>query len=126
MNIYGVDWSKGEENLTEDDYNLIISEASKVISENTAEKRDIAIAYSFRGNAYQHMGKLQEAISDYTLAIELLPDNRSAYYNRGGAYFDLKNYSEALYNFSKALEIDPTDRSALNWVNQLTEYLKTI
>ena len=39
-----------------------------------------------RGAAHHHMGALDKAIADYSLAVGLAPDNAQALYNRGTAY----------------------------------------
>ena len=52
------------------------------------------------------------AISDYTKAIEIDPNDAEAYYNRGNAKSDLKDYYGAISDFTKAIEIDPKDKSA--------------
>jgi len=111
---------KKEEDLSDDDYNIIFTETSKIISEKKEKKSVVSLAFGFRAQVYQYWGKYQQAISDYSSAIEL--DNRieSAFYNRGGVFYTLKMYKEALLDFKKAYEIKPDDKDALAWI----EYLK--
>ena len=60
-------------------------------------------------------GLLDEAIADYTKAIELDPAYADAYYNRGLAYFgstfesgiDVHELVQAKQDFDKAIELDP-------------------
>lgn len=49
----------------------------------------------------------QEAINDYTKAIEINPDYADAYFYRGCAKHKLKNYRGALADFSRAIQINP-------------------
>ena len=53
-----------------------------------------------------------EAIANYTKAIELKPDYGEAYTNRGAAYLLKKLYDKAITDSSKAIELNPTNDSA--------------
>ena len=55
--------------------------------------------YVNRGNQYAQLGKIQEALADYTQAIELDPETAAAYYGRAFAH-------------KAAGEVDPDHRSA--------------
>ena len=48
-----------------------------------------------------------EAIQDYSNAIELDPKNSSYLNNRGDVLYNLKRYEEAIQDYSKAIELDP-------------------
>ena len=50
---------------------------------------------------------LEQAIADYSKAIELNPDDVLAYNNRGIAYTDLGDYERAITDYYKAVELDP-------------------
>jgi len=54
------------------------------------------------------------AISDYTKAIELYPNDPNAYYNRGISKDELKDYYGAVSDYKKAIEIDPQIVEAYN------------
>ena len=58
------------------------------------------------------MKKYNEAIADYSKAIEIKPNKDQAYYNRGIAYYILEKYNEAIADYSKAIEIDPKYQAA--------------
>jgi len=47
---------------------------------------DNATAYADRGITHGIVGQLDDAIADFTKALELQPDLGEAYYNRGLAY----------------------------------------
>jgi Flp pilus assembly protein TadD len=49
----------------------------------------LAIMHSNQGALFVSQDKYEEAVAEYTKAIEILPDNASAYTNRGIIY--LKN-----------------------------------
>ena len=52
------------------------------------------------------------AISDYTKAIKINPQNDKAYYNRGWNKGKSKDYYGAISDYTKVIKIDPKDKSA--------------
>jgi tetratricopeptide (TPR) repeat protein len=50
---------------------------------------------------------LEEAVADYTKAIEFDPRHTRAYNNRGNAYISLGELESALRDYNTALELDP-------------------
>ncbi len=65
-----------------------------------------AEAYFNRENAHRKIGQLDQAISDYTKAIEFKPNYAEAYYNRGNAYAKKDLWDQAITEYSKAIEIN--------------------
>jgi tetratricopeptide (TPR) repeat protein len=65
--------------------------------------------YYDSGNTSYTSGRLDEAIANYSHALELDPKMVLAYYNRGHTYVDLGRYDEAMADYNRALEIDPSD-----------------
>jgi tetratricopeptide (TPR) repeat protein len=70
---------------------------------------DLAIAYYDRAMAYDSEGRSEMAISDYTKAIELNPDDSNYYDNRGADYFDSGRVNDAIADFRTALKVNPND-----------------
>jgi tetratricopeptide (TPR) repeat protein len=66
-----------------------------------------ARAYNGRGITYLKKGQYNQAISDFTKALEIIPRFAAAYNNRGLAYSDKGQYDQAISDFTKALEIKP-------------------
>jgi len=66
-----------------------------------------AEAYFNRGLAYDDKGQYDQAISDYSKAIEINPGLAEAYINRGNAYSKKGQYDKAISDYSKAIEINP-------------------
>lgn len=62
---------------------------------------------AYIGNRSLIAGKYDEAIANYTKAIELDPNFAGAYCNRAIAYHQLKKYDLAIADFSKAIELKP-------------------
>ena len=48
-----------------------------------------------RGYSYARLNRFQEAIEDYTLAIQLDPNNGHSYHNRGILYEKLNQHEKA-------------------------------
>jgi len=65
------------------------------------------LAYVSRGAAYLKLGKLEEAIADFSAAIELNPKYARAYYLRGLAYDKRNHTARAYLDFVRTIEIDP-------------------
>jgi len=66
-----------------------------------------AKAYFNRGLAYDDKGQYDQAISDYSKAIELNPRLADAYNNRGNAYKNKGQNGQAISDYSKAIELNP-------------------
>ena len=64
-------------------------------------------AYNDRGAAFAEAGHYDEAITDYTRALEIEPKHAEFYNNRGAAYREKGQYDQALADFNRALEINP-------------------
>ena len=58
------------------------------------------------GNDFYSRKDYNSAISAYTEAIELNPQNIDAYIYRGGAFGYLKNYQSAVADYSQAIQLD--------------------
>ena len=66
------------------------------------------------GTKCLRQGRLQDAITAFTCAIDLKPDFAEAYINRGIAYYMDERYLEAEEDFLAVLEIRPDDQKANN------------
>jgi tetratricopeptide (TPR) repeat protein len=65
-----------------------------------------SVYWNRRGNAYYNLKQYQEAVEDYSKAIELSPNNATYWSNRGDAYSKLNEYHKAIEDFSKAIQIN--------------------
>src|SRR5207244_4353632 len=66
-----------------------------------------ADAYRGRGDIRRDQGKLDEAIEDWTKAIELNPKDADAFNRRGQAKLSRKDRAGALADFSSVLQLVP-------------------
>lgn len=88
----------------------------------TQLKSKDAEVYNNRGFAYCEIGQYEQAILDFSMAIEINPGLAPAYNNRGTAYLYTAQYDEAISDLSKAVEIDPRLAQAYN--NRGWAYIK--
>jgi tetratricopeptide (TPR) repeat protein len=56
-----------------------------------------------------------KAITEYTYALEMKPENSEALLGRGDAYYFNEEYGKAIADYTRALEIDPDNTEALMW-----------
>jgi len=103
-----------KEALTMVDINLQVYEnyldwAEDYYGHVIASKNNLSLAYQGRADAYRINGKYEQAISDYTRAIELSPREARLYIGRGKAYQALGKPTSAAEDFRKAKEV--TDKS---------------
>ncbi len=73
-----------------------------------------AASYNNRGDAYQALGKEEEAFQDFSSAIQLNPDFAPAYINRGNIYQNRGKNEEAIQDFSRAIQLEPKYTLAYN------------
>ena len=88
------------------------------INKSIELKRDWEIPYFYRAVAFQALEKFDNAMLDYTKALQLNPRMTDAYYNR--AYINLTrkdienpDVEKAVQDLKKALELDPKFLDAL-------------
>ena len=91
------------------------------IQQRQLKSRDAAV-FNNRGFTYCEIGQYDQAISDFSKAIEINPRLAHAYNNRGAAYLYKAQYDQAISDLSKAIEIDPRFKHAYN--NRGWAYMK--
>jgi Flp pilus assembly protein TadD len=79
-----------------------------------ARRLEDATIYYKRGVAFQSLGELDEAIDDYSRALELDPSNALAYNNRGIVWHRKDELENAIADYDRAIELDPEDAVAYN------------
>jgi Flp pilus assembly protein TadD len=68
--------------------------------------------YLGQGMTYASMKDYDNAIKEFSRAIELAPSYSVAYANRGVAYMQQKKFNKALDDLKKASELSPKDKMA--------------
>ncbi len=79
-----------------------------------------ALEHLEQGNTYADQEQWDEAIVQYTKAIELDPELALAYNNRGWAYNETGQWDLAIADCNKAIELDP--ELAMAYYNRGTAY----
>ncbi|TYR31202.1 tetratricopeptide repeat protein [Sphingobacterium phlebotomi] len=85
---------------------LAISSILFCVSCNFADSLVANYHYSL-GSSKRKSGNLEEAILEYSKAIQSNKKHHKAYASRGSTYFDLKDYPSAINDYSKAIHLDP-------------------
>ena len=75
-----------------------------------------AAAHGNKGKELAAAGKLDEAIAEYTKALEISPKDELLYRNRGLVYRANNKFPEAIADFAKAIELAP--KSELGYVER--------
>ncbi|HVJ81688.1 MAG TPA: tetratricopeptide repeat protein [Planctomycetia bacterium] len=90
--------------------------AVRVFTGCILNRPDHAHAYFCRANAYFRLQQYEEAVADYSKAIELDPTHAQSRGNRGVAYARLDRLDLALADQTKTIELDP--KLAMAWINR--------
>ena len=88
-----------------------------------AVKPDYAEAYAHRGFAYARKNLYEQAIADYTKAIELKPDFAKAYNNRAWTYHLKGEDAKGLADAEKAVALAPKEVNFLGTRAEIYEKL---
>ena len=62
-----------------------------------------------RGDEFFAAGQYEEAIAEYTEAIEIAPEYAAAYNGRGFAYYKWGRYDRAIADYDKTISLNPDD-----------------
>jgi len=100
---------RGTSRLLRESYNAALGDF-----ELAFEKGSQFIAPLGRGHAYRGQDLLEQAIGEYSLAIEAEPDLYLSYMFRGNAYSAQKRYQQATEDYSKVIELKPDHSDAYN------------
>lgn len=86
-----------------DQYRKLLEEQNKAIEKNSKDAK----AFYERGRTNIDLGKHDEAIADFSIAIAINPAYCEAYSDIGWTYYLNGKSDKALENLGKAIEIDP-------------------
>jgi len=99
-------WVKADELMAAEKYEEAVKLYSIAIEIN-ADDPDIYSAYFYRGQGLLLLGKVDDALSDFTETIKRNPRYANAYKWRGIVYFKTNRYVEATNDFSRFIELEP-------------------
>jgi tetratricopeptide (TPR) repeat protein len=81
--------------------------------------RQLAMLYYNRGAMYAFNKKDQEAIADFSKAIEIDPDLALAYLSRARAYEKTESVGPAIDDYNKVVELKPNDMPSKNALERI-------
>jgi tetratricopeptide (TPR) repeat protein len=93
------------------DYDQAIEIFTSIIRRRGLSIKERAVSYLLRGEAKRDKGDLEEAIHDFTRAINQWPNYPQAIFFRGQALARLNRLNEALADLARAVELDPNRES---------------
>lgn len=96
---------RGVEKLSLGDVNGALYDLTNSINSSKIDSADKSIAYRFRGNLLSQQKKYDDAIVDYTKALDLNPNNTLCYANRADCYYSLGLYDLACIDLRKAADL---------------------
>lgn len=89
---------------------------NKVIDSKEVTGEQLATMHYMRADLYGQTNKLNEALADYTKAIEIMPDHAAAFHDRATILALQKKFAEALDDLSRAQFLVP--KSPLPYFNR--------
>ena len=116
---------------------LGLLEVSLPGSPATSPTAETATQHNEQGMAFDEAGQYDNAIAEYTRAIEVDSNYAEAYSNRGYAYSNKGEYDNAIADYTRAIELDSEYAGAYNnrgWAyylkgeydNAITDYARAI
>jgi tetratricopeptide (TPR) repeat protein len=100
MRLQYLEWCRSSEADVASD--LVILSCSELIELGKETPRNLAVAFTNRGNGYVFRDDYDRAIADYTEAIRLDPNSVGAYFGRAGAYSDRGDVDRAMADYTAA------------------------
>jgi tetratricopeptide (TPR) repeat protein len=91
-----------------------IVSCSRIVAKGGEAPADLAWAHYRRGNGFQDIGKLSEALADYAKASRLNAKFSEPHNASGTVLFDQGKFAEAVAAYDRALAIDAKNWRALN------------
>lgn len=87
------------------DYRGAVQFLTKAIEQEQGEPKKLALAYRFRGLAYKHLGRREEALRDFLEVIRIDPKLYLGYYDAGVIYNRTGRYQEAVEALTHAIAL---------------------
>src|SRR6266516_5096680 len=91
------------------DYKEASKLLTRAIEDEHGEVTKLALARRFRGLAYKHLGRRDEALSDFLEVIRIQPKLDLGYYDAGVIYNLTNRYNEAVDAMTRAIDLRHDD-----------------
>ena len=96
--------------LNDEEYGRALTAADLAIKHLPKKDAEYMIfAYTTRAGVYLHLADTTKAISDYTAAIKVNPEEPSSYKQRAQIYYEQGRYDLADADYQKMIELKPGD-----------------
>ncbi|MEW5912653.1 MAG: tetratricopeptide repeat protein [Thermodesulfobacteriota bacterium] len=106
--LVGVSWADDCDDLTAPQHaQQRIQACTKAIDSGKWTGNNQAINYNNRGIAWAVTKQYDQAIADFSKAIEINPKYAKAYYNRGISWRRKQQIEKAIADYTKAIELNP-------------------
>ena len=94
------------------EYDEAIQACTKAIDSGDLTKELLTASYNNRGQAWLGKNQTENAIEDFSKAIDINPSYATSYYNRGNCWFKKEQYGKAVSDYTRTVELDPEDAEA--------------
>lgn len=103
-------FQKGIEAVQAGDFPTAVAELTEAIDSGKLEGENLGNAHMARGYAYAQLKQCNNAIPDFTKALEIKPDAQ-VYAQRGNCYIDTQQVPQGLADLKQAVTMAPQDKS---------------
>lgn len=86
----------------------------KKLTEEIEKNPNNPYCYFERGEAYKSLNEYEEAIEDFSRAIELYNKDYTFFWEKGACLHFLSKYDEAIEFYTKAIELEPNNAQIFN------------
>jgi len=100
-------YARGLLNNTKEKYSKALQDFDKVILLNP-RFNPFGVFFN-RGISNINLSEIENAVKDFSMAIEIDPTNATAYHSRGLALYQLDDYKSAIEDFLKSADISPNN-----------------
>lgn len=95
------------------DHDVVTAACGRIIADAASTAEVKAVAHANIGNAFRRKQAWDEAIREYTAAIEFNPKLGALYFNRGVSQYGKGDTKAAIADFTEAIRLDPSDPQPL-------------
>lgn len=113
-----LDWAlRGRSAFRKGDCRQAVGHFDKALAQPGLSPKQAGYVHFHLGLCHERLGRIRQAIQDYTRFIRLKPDTRNtatAYYNRAVLRERLRNYRLAIKDYTEAIRLRPSYPKAYN------------
>lgn len=107
--VINAEFNKGVNAVNQHQWNVAVASLTTVIDNPATPKDILTIAYANRGTALANKRMENEALVDFSKALELNPTLEATLYDRARAYAKINKHAEAVADLTKAISLGKAD-----------------